>query len=457
MTDRPVRHAPPQPDAERPGQMTRRAALGGALFGLPLALSGCGWLGGESAPPLPGKRIDVMSASAALDVDPALTTPVSLPPPVTGLDWPQQGGNAAHDPGIPATPASLSKLWTTDIGEGTAYRHLIPCPPVVSHGSLYAMSARGEVSSHAIKDGTTQWRTQVRPKGSRSFDVGGGLSADGDAVYAGTGFGEVLRFDAATGKIRWRTPVVAPARSAPTIAGKHLFVELLDSSILALDVEKGNVIWSHQARSPQTSVLGLPAPAVSGSIVVAGFGSGDLLALNVESGEVLWSDNLGATGSGLSQFSAIVGMPVINRGRVYVGSLGGVVLSIDLPTGRRLWERDFATGQTAALGGDWLFQLSTDQRLGCLSAATGQVKWVHQMPSFTNMKKLRNPIYWWGPVLAGPNLVLVSDHGELATVDPITGKPGAVIRMPAPATVAPIAAEGRVLVTLKSGDVVAYG
>lgn len=444
--------------AAAPAGLTRRAAFRrAAAFGLPLALAGCGFIGGDETPPLPGKRIDVMGGSAALDVDPSLTQPVALPPPVAGLDWAQQGGNAAHDPAIGTAPSVLSQLWSADIGEGTAYRQRIPCPPVIVSGTVFTMSARGEVCAFAIKDGTQIWSTPVRPEGSRSFDVGGGVSADAGALYAATGFGEVLRFDPRTGKILWRKPVGSPARSAPTIAEGKLFVSLIDSSIVGLDAEKGDIIWTRQARQVQTSILGLPAPAVSGSVVLAGFASGDLLALNVLSGEVLWSDNLGAIGTGLSQLSAIVGMPVIHRDRAYAGSLGGLVLSIDLPTGRRLWERDFATDQTPFLAGDWIYQLSSDQQVVCLSSTTGQVKWVHQMQPFKNMKKLRNPIYWWGPIVAGPNLVLVSNHGELATLDAITGTPRNTVKLPAPATAAPVAAEGRVFVTVKTGDLIAFG
>lgn len=457
-TDRPAFAIPAQPDITTEAGLTRRAALRrAAVFGLPLALAGCGFIGGDETPPLPGKRINVMGGSTALDVDTSLTQPVTLPAPVAGLDWAQQGGNAAHAPEIGTAPPVLGRLWSADIGEGTAYRQRIPCPPVIQAGTVYTMSARGEVCAFAIKDGSQLWSTYVRPKGSRSFDVGGGVSADTDTVYAATGFGEVLRFDPKTGKILWRKSVGSPARTAPTIAGGKLFVSLIDSSVLALDAEKGDILWSRQARQVQTSILGLPAPAVSGSVVLAGFASGDLLALNTLTGEVLWSDNLGATGTGLSQLSAIVGMPVIRQGRAYVGSLGGLVLSIDLPTGRRLWERDFATDQTAFLAGDWIYQLSTDQQLVCMSAATGQVKWVHQMPPFKNMKKLRNPIYWWGPIIAGPNLVLVSNHGELATLDPITGTPRDTVKLPSPATTAPVAAEGHVFVTVKSGDLIAYG
>jgi len=172
---------------------------------------------------------------------------------------------------------------------------------------------------------------------------------------------------------------------------------------------------------------------------------------------VLWTDNLGAIGTGLSQLSAIVGLPVIDQGRVFVGSLGGIVLSLDLPTGRRLWEKDFATDQTSWAAGDWVFQLSTDQQLAALSADTGQVKWARQLPPFKNMKKLTQPIYWWGPVLAGASLVLVSNDKQLATVSPITGEITSIISLPSPAAAPPIAAQGRVFVTLASGDLLALG
>jgi outer membrane protein assembly factor BamB len=432
--------------------LSRRAALG-----LPLALAGCGFIGGNETPPLPGKRIDVMASAAVLEVDPTLPTAVTLPPPVAGLEWPQQGGNAAHDPGISAVGAKLDQIWSADIGEGTAYRYRIPCPPIVAGGSVFSMGADGTVSAFDVHTGRKFWDASIRPKGSRSLNVGGGISYADGHLYAATGLGEIICFDAKTGAIRWRQPLGVPARSGPCIAGGHILVSLIDSSIVGLDQHNGKTLWSHQARNPQTGVLGLPAPAISGSIAIAGFGSGDLLALNTESGEVLWSDNLGATGTGLSQLSAIVGLPVIDQGRVYIGGLGGITLSLDLPTGRRLWEKDFATDQTAWVAGDWVFQLSTDQQLGALSADTGQVKWVCQLPPFKNMKKLTKPIYWWGPILAGSSLFLVSNDRRLATVDAITGKITAMLDLPSPAAAPPIAAEGKIFVTLASGDLAAFG
>ncbi|HEX3983244.1 MAG TPA: PQQ-binding-like beta-propeller repeat protein, partial [Acidisoma sp.] len=238
--DRPL----PAADADRPG-LTRRQVLGRtAAFGLPLALTACGFIGGNETPPLPGKRIDVMSSSAALNVDPTLTQAVTLPVPMPGLQWPQQGGNAAHDPGVCAIGKSVARLWSADIGEGTAYRHRIPNPPVAANGMVFSMSAAGEVKAFDIKTGDNLWASYVRPKGSRAFDVGGGVSYDSGFVYAATGFGEIICFDAKSGAIRWRKPLSSPARTAPTIDANHIYVSLIDSSILGIDIHNGSILWT---------------------------------------------------------------------------------------------------------------------------------------------------------------------------------------------------------------------
>ncbi|WP_284947497.1 PQQ-like beta-propeller repeat protein [Acidisoma cladoniae] len=432
-------------------RLTRRAALG-----LPLALAGCGFIGNDQLPPLPGKRIDVMQSTSALAVDPSMTGAVGLPPATSGTDWAQQGSNAAHSPGHPAYSGSLNQIWSADIGQGTAYRQRIPCPPIVAEGAVYTMSARGDVRAFALADGGLIWHSSIRPKGSRSTDIGGGISYDSGRIYAATGLGEILCFAAKDGAILYRQPLGAPARSAPTIAGKHMYLCLIDSSIIGLDTATGKTLWSHQATVAQTNVLGLPSPAVSGNIVVGGFGSGDLLALDATSGEVLWSDNLGATGTGLSQLSAIVGLPVIDQGRVFVGSLGGISLCMDLPTGRRLWEKDFATDQTPAVAGDWVFETSTDQLLGAISADSGSVRWVRQLPAFKNVKKSNGQIYWWGPVLAGNSLLLAGTNKSLISVDVGTGAITNAVRLPTPAAVTPVVAQGKVFVTVASGALLAF-
>ena len=165
-------------------RLSRRAALA-----LPLALAGCGFIGGDETPPLPGKRIDVMASSSALAADPTLTEAVTVPAAVPGLEWPQQGGNAAHDPGISALPPQLAQLWRADFGSGTAYRQRIPCPPVVAGGTVFTMGADGTVSAFDIHNGASFWSASIRPRHSRSLNVGGGISFADGHVFAATGLG----------------------------------------------------------------------------------------------------------------------------------------------------------------------------------------------------------------------------------------------------------------------------
>ena len=439
----------------RPGSvaaLTRRATLG-----LPLALAACGFIGGNDGPPLPGKRYDVQPVANGLVADPTLNSAVTLPAPASGFSWAQQGGNAAHDPGNQPVANTLNRLWTADIGEGTGYRHRIPCGPIAANGLAFTMSATGDVRAFSLVDGGMLWHSSIRPKGSRSTNIGGGIGYDDGHIYAATGLGEIICFDAKTGALKWRQPLGSPARSGPTIAGGSIFVSTAGSAILGLDAKTGKTIWTHQARTPQTTLLGLPAPAFANNIVVAGFGSGDLVAIAADTGDVLWTDNLGSTDPSLSQLSAIAGMPVIDQGRVFAGSLGGLVLSLDLPSGRRLWEKDFATQETPFVAGDWVFQLSTDQKLGAIHVDSGAVKWAMQLPAFKNPKKARGPIFWQGPVIGGGSLILASSEETLITVDPTTGRVTNSIDLPSAPDWAPIVVGGKILLNLVSGTLLALG
>ena len=157
--------------------------------------------------------------------------------------------------------------------------------------------------------------------------------------------------------------------------------------------------------------------------MVAGFGSGDLLALRLDSGTLAWSDSLAASRgrASLSDISAIRALPVIDNGRVYAIGLGGLMVSLDLRSGRRIWERDAAGQQTPCVAGDWMFVLTDTQTLVCLSCADGRPRWLSQMPRYHNEAKSQGPIFWTGPLLAGDYLYLAGSTRRLIAVNPANG------------------------------------
>ncbi len=437
------------------GGLPRRAALLAALGALP----GCSLydsIFGSDKKPLPGERKTVLAGGRALG-DAAATRSVAVPPPSEMADWPQPGGTTAHEGGHFALPGGYGRGWTASIGESTGYRRRITAQPVVSGGRVFAMDADGVVAGFDAATGRSLWRTATEPNDDRSTNIGGGVAVSGNTVYASTGRAELVALDAGTGAIAWRVPLGVPARSAPTIAADRLFVGTLDNQVVGLSATDGKKLWSYQSPGTETMVLGMPAPAVVDGIVIAGFGSGELVALRASSGTVVWSDSLAASRgrTAISDLSAIRGMPAVKEGRVYAASLGGQFLANDLRSGRRLWELELASGETPWVAGDWVFVVGADAQVAAINRTDGSVAWITQLDQYENPAKLRDPITWCGPVLAGGRLFIGNSTGSAVLLDPANGAVSGIMPLPGALSLAPIVAGGTMFMVTDNATLLA--
>jgi outer membrane protein assembly factor BamB len=434
--------------------LSRRAAMLA-----PLALGGCGlwddWFGTRKTP-LPGKREPIVVGQRGLTVDEGVPK-VTLPPEVRNAAWPQAGGNPAHFMGHLATGERLAEAWTANIGEGGGYRRKILAQPVSADGVVYVMDSDAVVSAFSTAGGGRLWRFDTRLEDDDSTNVGGGLGLDQGTLYAVNGLAEIVALDAAKGTVRWRASIGAPTRSAPTIVEGRIFVTTIEDRLLALAAEDGRQLWTHQAANATTSILGRPAPAYADGLVVAGFGSGELATLRAETGNVVWTDNLAAatrTGS-LADFSAIRGLPVVGDGRVYGISMGGLMVAVDLPTGRRLWEREVAGEDSLWAAGSWLFVVSLDQKIAAVARDDGRVAWATELPRWENPEKEKDPITWFGPLLVGDRLVVAGTNKEALSVSPYTGEILGRQELSGAASMGPVVVDGTVYVVSDDGRLLA--
>ena len=436
-----------------------RATRRGALL-LPLAATGCSFFDsilGDTKVPLPGKRESVAATSRpGLAVDPANTTPVVLPAAVPMPTWPQPGGGPAHLVGNIAM-RGFTPAWRSSIGEGGGYREKITSQPIVIPGRVVTMDSDAEVACFDLANGRRLWRTDTQADNDRSTNVGGGVSFADGTVYATTGRAELLALDAGTGAIRWRKPLGSPARSAPTVADGRLLVLTLDDRLQSFDMS-GQRQWSYQAATAATTLFGQAAPAYADGIVVGAFGSGDLVALRADSGTLAWSDSLAASRgrNSIVDLSGIRALPVIDADRVFAIGGGGLLVALDLRSGRRLWERDVGGLQTPWLAGDWVFVQTLDQVLAAIGRDDGRVRWATDLPRYDNPEKKRDPLFWTGPVLAGGRLVLAGSNSTAVSVDPVTGKLIGRIDLEDEAAVSPVAASGTLLVVTNDGSLQAF-
>lgn len=429
------------------------------VAGLAVLAGGCStWFGEKEAPPLPGERLSVLTHAQVVEPDPDLAeTEILLPPPSPTPDWPQTGGYANHAMHHIAIGDVLKEAWSVDIGTGADDEERVVAPPIVADGMVYAMDVETEVSAYRADTGAHVWSVDLTPDDEDDGHINGGLAFEAGRVFVTTGFAQVVALEAKTGKEIWRRSLDGPMRVAPTVRGGRVFVITLENKLYALNAANGETLWSYTGTAEIATLLGGASPAVDDDIVVAPFSSGDLVALRVETGRLLWTDSLVSARrtDAVSTLSQIRGRPIIDRGRVFAISHGDTMAAIDLRTGQRIWDKPIGGLESPWVAGDYLFVLTNDWELICLSRTSGRVFWVRPLPHFEDEEDKEDPIIWTGPVLAGDRLIVAGSHGEALAVSPYDGRVLGRQELPDGVSVAPIVADGTVYVLANDASLVA--
>ena len=419
---------------------------------LPLVLSlslltGCDTIndifGVDDEPPLPGTRIAVIQGNTGLAPDPEVATrPIVLPEPYVNGGWPQAGGSPAHAMYHLALSDSPQRAWSVGIGEGNEDDAAILAQPIIVGDTIFTMDSRANVSARRQGDGGAFWEVDLEPEDDDEGFFGGGLGFDEGTLYVTTGFGKVFALDASSGAIKWERPLPAPFRAAPTISGGRVFVVTLDNQSFALASADGRVLWDHTGIQEPASLLGNASPAVSGSVVIVPYTSGEVYALQVENGRVIWSDSLAAVRrtDPLSDIAQVRGLPVIDRGLVFIVSHAGRTAAIDMRRGNRIWERDLGGTETPWAAGEFIYLVTNDAELVCLTREEGAVRWVTPLPRYQDPEDREDLITWYGPLLASDRLIVAGSHGEAYAVSPYDGKIIGVIDLPSGAAITPVLA-----------------
>ena len=429
-------------------------------------------------------RISILELDETLKVTGTITPDqVQLPPAYVNTDWPQVGGNPAHVVQHTAATGNLDKIWSKNVGKGSARKGRVVASPIIANGQIFTMDGNNRVASFNEQDGSRIWEYKVqvtkrdRTRSGRtgivdrirdplSFtdrggvdkeSVGGGVAYGAGKVFLTSGLGVVAALDPQTGEEVWHRETRVPMHSAPTFSGGRVFSVSDDNELFAFDADSGEVLWTYQGIIESARMLTAPSPAVIDDTVIAPFASGELVALRVQNGGVLWQDALSSAGqlTPLASLNDIASGPVIADGFVVATAQSGVISAFDLRTGQRIWTQPAGSLGFPLVAGDFVYSATTEGEVICLSKLDGTVVWIQQLKSFKNEKKRKKRIAWAGPILAGDRLMVMSSQGQAVVLNPYDGSIINEFKVGDDVFVAPVIANETVYVLTDSAKLIA--
>jgi outer membrane protein assembly factor BamB len=295
------------------------------------------------------------------------------------------------------------RFWESNGGAGPR------ATPTLSNGRVYTHGATGVVNALDAATGKVVWSQNAATDASREVPDWGFASSPlvvNDVVIVAAS-GQLVGYDAATGKRRWLGPTGGGGYSSPhiaTIDGVTQVLHLRGSRTTSVSPVDGTILWEH-VWEPGTSMV-QPAFTASGDVLVAsGASTGiGIKRLAVTHASDKWSVEERWTTRGLKPYFNDF---VVHKGHAY-GFDGSILSCVDLENGERKWKGGrYGNGQLVLLADqDLLLVVSEEGELALVSATNDQYKEVAR-------SRVLNAKTWNHPAVVN-NVLLVRNGEEMA-------------------------------------------
>jgi outer membrane protein assembly factor BamB len=234
--------------------------------------------------------------------------------------WRGQNRDGAASAFVPprAWPEQLTRRWKVDVGEGYA-------TPLIVHRTVYVFTRRGGQSTGGPGAGA---------------EAGAGESREG-----------MLALDAETGKERWHTSYPAPytpsrpaaahgagPKATPLFHEGKLFTLGVSGIVAAFDAANGKLLWRTPAPAEAPFFSAASSPVGDRGVVIVHPGNyGPLTAFDTNTGAVKWT----AGGNGFFASPIIVSFGGV---RQVVSATQKSVIGVSVADGALLWEYPWTGG-----------------------------------------------------------------------------------------------------------------
>jgi outer membrane protein assembly factor BamB len=320
----------------------------------------------------------------------------------------------------------------------------IASSPAVADGLVYFGAYDGNF--YAVEAATGKLKWKFRTEGERQFTArhlhgfqpAAELMPDPwdcwlsspavwkDAVYFGSGDGNVYALDAATGALKWKFKTGDVVHASPAIADGTVFIGSWDSYFYAIDAATGAEKW--RFKTGEDSVVHNQQGIQSSAAVVDGtvyFGCRDshMYAVDEFTGQSKWAYATGGTW--------VLTSPSVSQGKVFFAiSYGGLLYAADTKTGEIVYSVNFKGWpiySSPAIAGNMLYVGSTAGTMNAVNLDSQAIAWTYTTDAakqngaaFTNSDGTSN---YFGVFPTDYYQDVVASYAKLETIGEVLSSP----------------------------------
>ena len=329
----------------------------------------------------------------------------------------------------------LTTVWSQRVGSVSGQLSV-----AVAQGSITTASTDGDIVSFDIATGRERWRAQA------NAELAAAVGSDGRYAAVVTQSNELLAFD--QGKLLWKERQPGRVITAPLVAGERVFIQSVDRTVRAYDVLDGRWLWQYQRPGGEPLAL-----ATSGAIaafrdtLIVGQGA-RLVGLDPIKGAVRFDVNIGTPRgtNEVERLADLVGPVARADDEVCVRSFQLSVACLELNRGSVRWTRPQAGTQAVAANDSMVVGADGADRLSAWKAENGDIMW--RVDRFT-YRGLSAPVIW------DKKIAVADRDGYLHLLASDDGRTLARIELDAPLVAAPVVSDQLLLVVTRKGTVYA--
>jgi outer membrane protein assembly factor BamB len=334
----------------------------------------------------------------------------------------------------------MQSVWSTNVGSSENFNF----HPVVAGDAVYAASHDGNLVKLDLQSGKKLWEVAV-PE-----DLSIGPGSDGRTTVAVSTKGNVYAYDD-TGKSLWKANVGSEVLSEPVVAAGIVIIRTLDNRFLGFDEQTGVRKWMYQRQqSALTLRVAYGMLPINNEVVVTGFENGRFGMIAIANGGLIWETPVSFPKgySEIERLNDVTVKPSIEGEVICAVSYQGRIGCGQARSGSLIWFKDFSSYTGTAQSADLVFAANEKSHVTAFATKDGNQVWENTQLTFRGVGE---------PLAIGRVLLMGDAEGYVHALSQANGELVARIRHDSsPITAAPIAVSGLILIQSQSGKIAAY-